>query len=240
MRNTRITMPRTSSAGSHALRAAVCGVVVAFGLVASAAGVNSGPAGHRHTEHCQSGQCVPYCPARPSSFGYYGTQWRRWPGGQVSLVSGTAAATPVVPPRSRVPTADEESPSPLDAPEAPNAEDELPVPPAEPTPPARKESTNAQPSNGKPAVGEGPAVPAPEPVEPAQKKPAEVTAPPDAALMPTPARGWSRFVARDRLPEGYSPPPPDEAIMAERTTRLPPAQPVAAEFPVLVDDEAAQ
>jgi hypothetical protein len=63
---------------------------------------------------------------RPGTFGYYGTQWRRWPGQGVVPVSNEEAATPVVPPKSEVPSADEESmapePSELPAPDMPTAE----------------------------------------------------------------------------------------------------------------------
>jgi hypothetical protein len=68
---------------------------------------------HRSSGHhpdCRHGQCVPYCPVRPSEFGFYGTQWRRWPGQGVVPVSAEQAATPMVPPKSEVPGPDEESP----------------------------------------------------------------------------------------------------------------------------------
>jgi hypothetical protein len=74
---------------------------------------------HRHHRDCRDGACVPYCPVRPSTFGFYGTQWRRWPGQGVTPVSHNEAATPVKPPRSAVPGADEESigPKPSELPE---------------------------------------------------------------------------------------------------------------------------
>lgn len=70
-----------------------------------------GPAGCKHGHHrdCRDGACVPYCPVRPSTFGFYGTQWRRWPGAGVVPVSNEQAATPVKPPKSSVPGPDEES-----------------------------------------------------------------------------------------------------------------------------------
>ena len=81
---------------------------------------------HRHHRDCRDGACVPYCPVRPSTFGFYGTQWRRWPGQGVTPVSHNEAATPVKPPRSAVPGADEESigpkPSELPEPDFPRGE----------------------------------------------------------------------------------------------------------------------
>jgi len=65
---------------------------------------------HGHHADCRHGQCVPYCPVRPSEFGFYGTQWRRWPGQGVVPVSAEEDATPVLPPRSEVPGAEDESP----------------------------------------------------------------------------------------------------------------------------------
>lgn len=80
-----------------------------------------GPAGCKHGHHrdCRDGACVPYCPVRPSTFGFYGTQWRRWPGSGVVPVSNEQATTPVKPPKSSVPGPDEESmgPKPSELPE---------------------------------------------------------------------------------------------------------------------------
>lgn len=80
-----------------------------------------GPAGCKHGHHrdCRDGACVPYCPVRPSTFGFYGTQWRRWPGSGVVPVSNEQAATPAKPPKSSVPGPDEESlgPKPSELPE---------------------------------------------------------------------------------------------------------------------------
>jgi hypothetical protein len=64
----------------------------------------------RHHPHCHNGVCSPHCPIRPDQFGYYGTQWRRWPGSGVVPVSAIEAATPAQPPRLQVPGPDEESP----------------------------------------------------------------------------------------------------------------------------------
>ena len=98
-----------------------------------------GPAGCRHGHHrdCRDGACVPYCPVRPGTFGFYGTQWRRWPGSGVVPVSNEQVATPVKPPKSAVPSADEESfgPKPSDLPEPDFPAADAPSPSA-PEPPA--------------------------------------------------------------------------------------------------------
>jgi len=83
-------------------------------------------AGHRQCEH---GLCPAHCPVRPEVFGFYGTQWRKWPGSGVVQASNNEAVTPARPPRAEVPGAGEESLEP----EAAAAE--LPAPPAA-TPPA--------------------------------------------------------------------------------------------------------
>lgn len=64
-----------------------------------------------HLAGCRNGMCHPHCPVRPSQYGFYHTQWRRWPGEGVVPTSAEEAATPVAPPASQVPTIDEESPS---------------------------------------------------------------------------------------------------------------------------------
>lgn len=104
-----------------------------------------------HHRHCRPGMCVPHCPVRPAEFGFYGTQWRRWPGQQVVPVSADAA-TPAMPPKSEVPAADEESPrrpdeegsegtaagaaTPAAVPSASESPDDLPPqPPLPPEPP---------------------------------------------------------------------------------------------------------
>jgi len=56
--------------------------------------------------------CPAHCPVRPATFGYYDTQWRTWPGHGIEQTSRTEPAAPVMPPKSEVPTADEESPVP--------------------------------------------------------------------------------------------------------------------------------
>jgi hypothetical protein len=73
------------------------------------------PHGDRCEGRCANGNCgkpgcPAQCPVRPDRFGFYGTQWRVWPGQGVVQASFTEAATPVRPPKSEIPGADEESP----------------------------------------------------------------------------------------------------------------------------------
>lgn len=72
------------------------------------------PAGGRIGLHCNgkcdAGGCPAHCPVRPDQFGYYATRWRSWPGQGVRQVGHfDPATTPAVPPRSQLPTMDEES-----------------------------------------------------------------------------------------------------------------------------------
>lgn len=67
--------------------------------------------GCRH-DGCEIPGCPACCPVRPASFGFYGTQWRVWPGQEVTPAERTEPVGPVLPPKSEVPTADEESPIP--------------------------------------------------------------------------------------------------------------------------------
>ena len=88
----------------------------------------------RHPGHgpCQHGLCPAHCPVRPDVFGFYGTQWRRWPGSNVIQASNIEAASPARPPRSIVPLPLEESlepapgPQPLPAPPQAAAADAVP------------------------------------------------------------------------------------------------------------------
>lgn len=121
---------------------------------------------HGHHRDCRDGACVPYCPVRPGTFGYYGTQWRRWPGQGVVPVSNVEAATPVKPPKSEVPGIDEESlgPKPSELPQPPATDGGDAQTPARPLPPEPDASpVEAQPSAPEPRV-----------VDPAPSKPADV------------------------------------------------------------------
>jgi hypothetical protein len=148
-----------------------------------------GPAGCKHSHHrdCRDGACVPYCPVRPSTYGFYGTQWRRWPGEGVVPVSNEQAATPSKPPKSSVPGADEESmgpkPSELPEPDFPagesaeeGARSALPPEPAAPEPDApalesrEPAAATAEPLAPAP-VPEGEAKPAQPEAAPAKPRP---------------------------------------------------------------------
>lgn len=79
---------------------------------------------HGHHAGCRDGVCIPSCPVRPHQFGFYGTQWRVWPGSNVVPVSAGREVGPVAPPRSAVPGPAEESlSSPEDAATSPDAAD---------------------------------------------------------------------------------------------------------------------
>lgn len=131
-----------------------------------------GPAGCRHGKRChhrdcRDGVCVPYCPVRPGTFGYYGTQWRRWPGQGVVPVSNVEAATPVKPPKSEVPGPDEESmgPKPDDLPQPSEDRDEGAASTARPLPRESEASPAVEPPAPEPTAPE-PAAPEPTAVEP--------------------------------------------------------------------------
>lgn len=94
-------------------RAVVDPAVVPAGGLAGCRECRGGcPPHHGHLDACRDGLCAPHCPVRPSEYGFYRTQWRRWPGQGVVPVSAEQAATPVSPPASVAPSADEESPLP--------------------------------------------------------------------------------------------------------------------------------
>lgn len=145
-----------------------------------AEGCRGGRCAHGHCGHagCRHGSCgVPgcpaHCPVRPASFGFYGTQWRTWPGQQVAQAAHVEPAAPVMPPKSEVPSADEESPVPgfdMPAPEPDGTQtepaDELPTEPALPEP-----APTAVPPAEQRAPGEPAPLPTPE-ARPQTEKPA--------------------------------------------------------------------
>lgn len=135
-----------------------------------------GRCGH---DACRNGGCeIPGCPAccpvRPASFGFYGTQWRTWPGHGVMHAAHEEPAAPVMPPRSEVPSADEESPIPDFEPPAPEPEaDAMPptrVPEPE-SPPATLPEPDAATPEAKPA--ERPEKQAPDQPKESKEKSAE-------------------------------------------------------------------
>jgi hypothetical protein len=133
---------------------------------------------------CRDGQCgrpgcPAHCPVRPDRFGFYGTQWRTWPGAGVVQAAFTNAATPVRPPQSEVPSADEESPpapepeeagvqdgdSNVDAERLPSgdeADGAIPAPAIIPEPSAEEPAEPAELPPAKPPAIEKPVVPAAE------------------------------------------------------------------------------
>jgi hypothetical protein len=157
---------------------------------------------HGHHRNCRDGACVPYCPVRPGTFGFYGTQWRRWPGQGVVPVSNEEAATPVVPPKSEVPDADEESMGPA-ASELP--EPEMPAASGRdmnrggnaldtPFPPEPDAAIPAEPmTEQEPAAAQQPTAPEPREVpqaneaKPAQPEAAKPAQPEAAPAKPRPA-----------------------------------------------------
>jgi hypothetical protein len=160
-------------------------IVTAGGVGCTSCGPG-GCRGGRHGHHagCRDGVCVPYCPVRPQQFGYYGTRWRKWPGQEILQVSDEREAAPVVPPRSEVPGADEESMTPRDVEAAaePDADAPATLPPQDQQPEA----------TARPAVEPAPAA-APEPAPTPQPTPAPEPGPvptpePKPAAEPKPAR----------------------------------------------------
>jgi len=158
-------------------------------------------AGRPHAGHhadCRPGQCVPYCPVRPAQFGFYGTQWRRWPGSGVVPASGVEDVTPDEPPRSQVPGPDEESPRVPEEEDTPQKSDQPAIdqpaidqPPApEPRVPNIFDTTPD--ADQRPAAEPVPALPDPATAEPGPFDDATVapdaTAPELSAIV-LPARG---------------------------------------------------
>lgn len=190
------------------------------------------PGGHH--AGCRDGKCHPYCPVRPQEFGFYGTQWRRWPGQGIVPAAHVQDATPARPPKSAVPGVDEESPrqraDELPAPEpdtkpaAPREPAAEPTPPpTEPAPPAAPVPVPAEPAalpSDEPATGQQPAAePAAAPSPPATRPGADDNLFDESATGPVPRR----FVASR----------PEKAA-AERPAR-PTVRPTSLTYPVSVE-----
>ncbi|MCE9630600.1 MAG: hypothetical protein K8S94_07780 [Planctomycetia bacterium] len=179
-------------------------------------------AAHRHHRDCRDGACAPYCPVRPSTFGFYGTQWRRWPGQGVVPVSNEQAVTPATPPKSEVPGADEESrgPKPFELPEP---EDESATAPTDDTADDRKSLPADAPLPPEPEAEE------PEPVEPKRGRgpteretPNRPTKPAEGESAPAPEprelpRGEEKPAAATETPP--SPRPEDENLFDDSAAR---------------------
>ena len=130
------------------------------------------PGLHAHHGACRGGNCHPYCPVRPQEFGFYGTQWRRWPGQGVVPVANLQEATPVRPPKSAVPGAAEESRR-LRPDELPDPGTDAGALPADrPAIPETMPEPETQPGSRPDAGGQPPAAPNPPAVAPPGDKPA--------------------------------------------------------------------
>jgi hypothetical protein len=194
-------------------------------------GCRHGHAGQAHHRDCRDGHCAPYCPVRPATFGFYGTQWRRWPGQGVVPASAESAATPVKPPRSAVPGADEESREPASS-DVPESEDvapprrEVPREPEAPAPdapaPDSTEPEMEEPPTPEPAVEKpAPAEPEPRPVPRGEEKPAASPEAKPAKPQPRPADedlfddSAALDNVRRRIAIAVAPEPPDAKPSSE-------------------------
>lgn len=161
---------------------------------------------HGHAAGCRDGMCVPSCPVRPGQFGYYGTQWRRWPGQGVIQASAADAATPVKPPKSAVPGVEEESPTPRDGTATAEPRDEGDEEPPRSRPRVGDESLEPpEPLDGpgEPPLPAGDAAAGPAAKQKQRDQPQRLHR--GAAALNT-AGPWSRMIATTSLPPGYEPP----------------------------------
>lgn len=192
-------------------------VVPAGGIGCRHCGNHDCPLRHGHLDGCRDGLCAPHCPVRPAEYGFYRTQWRRWPGQGVTPASAERAATPVPPPPSMVPSADEESP----------------LLPAEVPPPPEDESADGAavpvPARDAPRPEEKPADPLPSDPLPEQEPP-PAKAEPEAPARP-------RDTVEEAAPAGpptpppATPPEPPAADSLFDQTGEPPAEPAVAAAP---------
>lgn len=196
MRNT-ITSRRFVASGAS-LRFAL---MMVAGLCSSAwlsSDLRAGPPVAKHQgrpcSHC-GGRCGPHCPVRPGLYGFYGTQWRQWPGQGFMSSQEATAVTPAQPPRTAVPGPDEESQEPMPPPSepAPPPSGDVLVPLPRPETPAKAKEPEkldeletldpvGEIGSPEPVVGEQdvpggepevvqPAAPAPLPLEPSSRSP---------------------------------------------------------------------
>ncbi len=167
---------------------------------------------------------MPYCPVRPQEFGFYGTQWRRWPGQGVVPVSDERAVTPVVPPRLAVPDPDQESmrspeeDADLANPDSEPAEDAAPADPLKPVPelplepaPQPPFAPPSAPSPVEPAPREPEPAPEPKPTTPAAKPETEPEMPELDFKSPAPQK--------PDLPKPGVPPQPEDENLFEARPR---------------------
>ena len=190
-----------------------------------------------HHDSCREGRCVPYCPVRPQHYGFYGTQWRKWPGQGVVPVSDERQATPALPPRLAVPSPDEESTRATeeDVPETESAAEAgrravpdiiPPLPPGNPATPAAPAPTRPkpipQPEPAPPALEpttpdlmkteDESTKPQPDPTKPVEPKPAPSGSPADDFESPFPEAAPRPIPA---TPKPATPPRPEDENLFE-------------------------
>ncbi len=200
---------------------------------------------HRHHAGCRGGHCHPHCPVRPQEFGFYETNWRRWPSSGVVPVTNLEGVTPATPPKSEVPTADEESAtlprdeSPIPEEGAsfrsrpsvtPNAPPPQPPAAAEPIPPPRQPGKQALPpaATTQPPAAPQPSAPKPQPSAP---KPQPSAPKPQPPAKPGPA------VEKDPFDESRARSPLRRLAVDGRPPR---GQPIQSPRPVAPRQPAAE
>lgn len=113
---------------------------------------------------CRGGTCPAQCPVRPDEFGFYETRWRTWPGVATVRPIDIETLTPVSPPRSEVPSVEQESRA-LPLTESPPA-DAAALPAPQPVPDrARAREPSVPPAPARETEDEQPAEPSREPAE---------------------------------------------------------------------------
>lgn len=136
---------------------------------------------------CRGGTCPANCPVRPDEFGFYETQWRTWPSVTTRQPAAPEAVTPVSPPKSEVPSADEESlPLATAAPDFP-ADTAAPLPAPRIPVPDRRPQPPAETPRGEAAERDLPAPSEPEPLPQQEEEPAAPAKPALPAIPAVPA-----------------------------------------------------
>lgn len=189
----------------------------------------------KHSRHHSGGPEIPgcpaHCPVRPDRFGYYQTNWRRWPGNAVKPASFEEQAVPISPPKSVVPGIDEEGGAADEAMEEEGGEaDTLPEPnAAAPRSGAAEPEKSAAPAEPVPPVTPAPVVEKEEPSAPKPPKPkaADDLFEPSSSAPSKPSSTLAQWRAR-RRPAPAAPRLPVEAEAGTDGTRLATAvEPVA-------------
>jgi hypothetical protein len=160
---------------------------------------------------------------RPDRFGYYQTNWRRWPGNVVKPAPFEEQAVPISPPKSVVPGIDEEGGSADEDMEDEGGEaDTLPEPnAAAPQPGAAEPETSPAPAEPVPPVTPAPVVEKEEPSTPKPPKPkaADDLFEPSSSAPPKPSSTLAQWRAR-RKPAPAAPRPLVDAEAGTDGTRL--------------------